>query len=201
LENWDPKDESASGVGYQNWPYGSRFFAGKGGSSIKIHGRKLDQTWTLLASDVAAGDSVLMLKDDPIDMGWQVGDKIGIAATARDGQTQGLGATSLGETHVIASIESNSIQLEGTLADYRWGGEREVQGTPIELAAEVVNLSRSVLFTGTEIENENTTETETENENGKYKRKGKRKRNTGKRKREQEKNGKKKEKTKKKKRN
>lgn len=89
-----------------------------------------------------------MLKDDPIDMGWQVGDKIGIAATARDGQTQGLGATSLGETHVIASIESNSIQLEGTLADYRWGGEREVQGTPIELAAEVVNLSRSVLFTG-----------------------------------------------------
>lgn len=148
MENWDPKDESASGVGYQNWPYGSRFFAGKGGSSIKIHGRKLERTWSLLASDVAAGDSILMLKDDPIDMGWQVGDKIGIAATARDGQTQGLGATSLGETHVIASIEFNSIQLESTLADYRWGGEREIQGTPIELAAEVVNLSRSVLFTG-----------------------------------------------------
>lgn len=148
MENWDPKDESASGVGYQNWPYGSRFFAGKGGSSIKIHGRKLERTWSLLASDVAAGDSILMLKDDPIDMGWQVGDKIGIAATARDGQTQGLGATSLGETHVIASIEFNSIQLESTLADYRWGGEREIQGSPIELAAEVVNLSRSVLFTG-----------------------------------------------------
>ena len=148
MENWDPKDESASGVGYQNWPYGSRFFAGKGGSSIKIHGRKLERTWSLLASDVAEGDSILMLKDDPIDMGWQVGDKIGIAATARDGQTQGLGATSLGETHVIASIEFNSIQLESTLADYRWGGEREIQGTPIELAAEVVNLSRSVLFTG-----------------------------------------------------
>ena len=135
-------------MGYQNWPYGSRFFAGKGGSSIKIHGRKLDRTWSLLAADVAAGDSQISLKDDPTSMGWQVGDKIGIAATARDGQTQGLGATSLGETHVIAAIDDNVITLEETLADYRWGGEREVQGTLIELAAEVVNLSRSVLFTG-----------------------------------------------------
>ena len=148
MVNWDPKDESASGVGDENWPYGSRFFAGKGGSSIKIHGRKLDRTWTLLAQDVAAGDSTLVLKDDPTSMGWQVGDKIGIAATARDGQTQGLGATSLGETHVIAAIDANVITLEGALVDYRWGGEREVQGTLIELAAEVVNLSRSVLFTG-----------------------------------------------------
>ena len=45
----------------------------------------------MLAADVAAGDIQISLKDDPTQMGWQVGDKIGIAATARDGQTQGLG--------------------------------------------------------------------------------------------------------------
>ena len=108
LENWDPKDDSASGVGYQNWPYGSRFFAGKGGSTIRICGRKLQRTWTLLVQDATAGDTQIFLEDDPFVMGWQVGDKIGMAATDRDGQTQGLGATSLGETHIITSFESVS---------------------------------------------------------------------------------------------
>ena len=54
----------------------------------------------------------------------------------------------MGESHVIAAIDANVITLESALADYRWGGEREVQGTLIELAAEVINLTRSVLFTG-----------------------------------------------------
>ena len=156
LDNWDPKDESASGVGYQNWPYGSRFFAGKGGSTIRICGRKLQRTWTLLVQDASAGDTKIFLKDDPFTMGWQVGDKIGIAATNRDGQTQGLGATSLGETHTITSFESvslgmasvNSITLNSALVDGRWGGWRDFSGYSLELAAEVVNLSRSVVFTG-----------------------------------------------------
>ena len=51
----------------------------------------------MLSADASSGDTILLLKDDPFKMGWQVGDKIGVAATSRDGQTQGLGATSLGK--------------------------------------------------------------------------------------------------------
>ena len=49
--NWDPrKSEGWDGVGYDP-KIGSRFLAGKAGSSIKIHGRKMERTWTLLAQN------------------------------------------------------------------------------------------------------------------------------------------------------
>lgn len=51
LPNWDPKNEPAnpdSVPGYYPGTFGSRFFGGVGGSEIRIHGRKMDRTWTLL---------------------------------------------------------------------------------------------------------------------------------------------------------
>ena len=55
--NWDPrKSEGWDGVGYDQ-KIGSRFLAGKAGSSIKIHGRKMERTWTLLAQN-ANGRSI-----------------------------------------------------------------------------------------------------------------------------------------------
>ena len=49
--NWDPrKSEGWDGVGYDP-KIGSRFLAGKAGSSIKIHGRKMERTWSLLAQN------------------------------------------------------------------------------------------------------------------------------------------------------
>ena len=51
LPNWDPKNEPAnpeSVPGYYPGTFGSRFFGGVGGSEIRIHGRKMERTWTLL---------------------------------------------------------------------------------------------------------------------------------------------------------
>ena len=51
LPNWDPKNEPAnpeSVPGYYPGTFGSRFFGGVGGSQIRIHGRKMERTWTLL---------------------------------------------------------------------------------------------------------------------------------------------------------
>ena len=51
LPNWDPKNEPANPEnvpGYYPGTFGSRFFGGVGGSQIRIHGRKMDRTWTLL---------------------------------------------------------------------------------------------------------------------------------------------------------
>ena len=53
LPNWDPKNEPTnpeSVPGYYPGTFGSRFFGGVGGSEIRIHGRKMDRTWTLLRS-------------------------------------------------------------------------------------------------------------------------------------------------------
>ena len=73
-------------------------------------------------------------------MGWKVGDLIGIAKT-----TQGKG---YGQQVKIAAIEQFKIIIEKPLVDTHWGGLRDIEGYNVELAAEIINLSRNVLITG-----------------------------------------------------
>ncbi|CAE7949790.1 PKHD1L1, partial [Symbiodinium sp. KB8] len=61
---------------------GSRFLAGQDKAQILMHGRPLG-TWTLLARDVAQGESEMELKEDPRALSWRIGDVIGIATTNR----------------------------------------------------------------------------------------------------------------------
>lgn len=61
--------------------YGDRFLMGCGGT-VRILGMPKVRTWTLLSRSVAMGSKELFLKDDPIAMGWRVGDEIGIATTS-----------------------------------------------------------------------------------------------------------------------
>jgi hypothetical protein len=117
---------------------GRRFVCGKDGAHISMHGRPLRKTWTLLAADAPAGETTIRLKDDPLGMGWRVGDQIAIATTGRDSSFLGR----------IESIGHFSVTLASNLENHHLGGFTEYRGRRFEMAAEVTNLERSVLVTG-----------------------------------------------------
>jgi len=129
---------------------GSRFLAGQDKAQIHMHGRPLG-TWTLLARDVAKGESEIELKEDPRALSWRIGDAIGIATTNR-GQTQPYKIVELG----LAG--SKTVKIDPPAAADYWGGWRPIHhasgrssadfNKSFELAAEVVNLQRSVVITG-----------------------------------------------------
>jgi len=118
--------------------FGRRFAGSLGNSDFIIHGRALNRTWTLLSMDAPQGSQELVLKHDAEIMGWRTGDRIGLATTTRSEST----------VHRIASINGHSIQLTSSTLHDHWGGLRDIKGKKFELAAEVVNLERSVVITG-----------------------------------------------------
>ncbi|CAE8605090.1 unnamed protein product [Polarella glacialis] len=71
-------------------------------------------------------------------MGWRVGDRLGLATTSRGEST----------VHRVAGLGPNKVTLIEPLSHEHWGGFREIEGRQFELAAEVVNLERSVVITG-----------------------------------------------------
>lgn len=117
---------------------GKRFLGGVGSGVIDIHGRKLERTWTLLTSTGFPQQSVLQLKDDPAAMGWRQGDRIGVATTNQGEST----------VHTITSLGAKSVTIEPPLRHEHWGGFREIEGHRFEMAAEIVNMERSVVITG-----------------------------------------------------
>jgi hypothetical protein len=52
-------------------------------SSVEVTGRPLQRTWSLLDKDqpLNVGDAFLHLLHHPIQMGWRIGDRIGVAPT------------------------------------------------------------------------------------------------------------------------
>eukprot|EP00931_Biecheleriopsis_adriatica_P054763 TRINITY_DN32266_c0_g1_i1.p1 TRINITY_DN32266_c0_g1~~TRINITY_DN32266_c0_g1_i1.p1 ORF type:complete len:1098 (+),score=130.59 TRINITY_DN32266_c0_g1_i1:50-3343(+) len=127
-------------LGTQAHPqFGDRFLAGQGTGRIDIHGRRLAFTWTLLSQD-ADNTSNLRLKQDPRSMGWQLNDRIGITTTSRGTSSE----------HVIVAMSSHSITVEPQVEGSHWGGQRNIEGRYFEMAAEVVNLERSVVITGSD---------------------------------------------------
>lgn len=126
--------------------FGQRFLAAKDHAEILMHGRKLI-TWTLLAQDLGAGSSTLMLRDDPVEMSWQVGDTIGIATTSR-GQSRPYKIVSTGPGKQIEIDPPASADYLGGWRQIRYNGRSKVFDQRFELAAEVVNLQRSIAITG-----------------------------------------------------
>jgi len=121
-------------------PVGVQFFASRNRARIEIHGRPLQRTMTLLSTEALSGSSQIALKHDPSEMGWRVGDQIGVATTnARKADST---------THRITSLSSSSLTIEPPLRNDRMGGYRNIEGHNLEMAAEVVNMERSVLITG-----------------------------------------------------
>lgn len=91
---------------------------------INVHGRRLGRTWSLLARTAPETGNKLALKDDPIAMGWRVGDAIGIATTSgREGTRAvithigGAAEYSLERASVEASSSNRWLPAEWAVDD------------------------------------------------------------------------------------
>ena len=135
--DWNPHDASQTGIGYSD-DFGSRFFVGKAGSDIYLHGRQLERTWTLLASDAYKDNTHVTLKHNPIDIGWQIGDEIAISTTKRSDSSR----------HKITNIDGSNITFQPALENDRHGGVQDYFGVEVEKAAEVINLTRNIRIYG-----------------------------------------------------
>jgi hypothetical protein len=49
--------------------------------SVLIRGRDMTRTWSLLSTPLTVGATTMRLQDNPINMGWKVGDRIAVAPT------------------------------------------------------------------------------------------------------------------------
>jgi hypothetical protein len=130
---------------------GWRVFGGLGASSIELVGRPLQRTWTLLDRPLHVGSTTLQLLHDPIAMGWQVGDRIGVAPT--QAQSRGMGQT-FTITHVASdgTVLLDGPSLYNHKADFIPSRLPDVM-PPILMSAEIVNLSRNIVVTGDDFKN------------------------------------------------
>ena len=113
-------------------------------SSVRIRGRPLRRTWSLLAEPAHAGDTSVALLHDASAMGWRAGDRLVVAPTQR-------ASSGLADAANIASLGSyNTIRLDAPLASgyaAEYVGLGEGRGG-VPMAAEVLNLDRSIVITG-----------------------------------------------------
>jgi len=112
---------------------------------MEISGRNdLKRTWSLLSEPLYPSSRTMKLLHNPAQMGWKVGDRLGIAPT------EPL-ARGWGQVVRISNIQSNGvITLSETIkhtyrADFEGG---KYTGTAALISAEVVNLSRNIIITG-----------------------------------------------------
>ncbi len=118
-------------------------------SQVEVTGRPLQRTWSLLDQPLSVGETSLRLLHHPFQMGWRIGDRIGVAPTERASQ-------GTGQTFTITGIsEDGTLSLDSPsvydhIADFL-PSELEGQGT-IMMSAEVVNLSRNIVITGDDYE-------------------------------------------------
>ena len=88
---------------------------GSKGPSIRIHGRKLTKTWSLMRKNAEAGDTSIRIEGDVFtdrDDGkggghWRVGDRIGVAPGGMMGER-------IGETFTIVGLKAE--QLTGKMS-------------------------------------------------------------------------------------
>ena len=126
---------------------GTRSFGGIS-SEVRLAGRPLLRTWSLLASAVVAGSSSISLLHEPQAMGWRVGDRLMLAPTTRSsaGTADSASIASFGpganevvlSAPLAASYDANFLAAGGA-------------GHAAPLSAEVINLSRNLVISGDEM--------------------------------------------------
>lgn len=116
---------------------------------MTIRGRRdLERTWSLLSEPLTPGSEKMKLLHDPIQMGWIVGDRLGIAPT--EPMARGWGQV----VRILDIEEDGTIALDGTIehtyrADFKASTTAKIAAL---LSAEVVNLSRNIVITGDDFE-------------------------------------------------
>mmetsp|Transcript_43333 Transcript_43333/g.48510 ORF Transcript_43333/g.48510 Transcript_43333/m.48510 type:complete len:1556 (-) Transcript_43333:209-4876(-) len=126
-----------------------------------LKGRHLARTWSLLSEPLDVGMTQLQVMHNPLDMGWQIGDRLGISPTDNL-------ATGWGQTITILDIDTTTgVITFQTPMQYQFQSDFEIgnlnvdtatsmlsiaKPPPALLSAEVVNLSRNVIVTGDDFE-------------------------------------------------
>ena len=108
--------------------------------TIRIVGRPLERTWSLLNASVSAGNASITLVDNPTDMGWAAGDRISIATTA------GVGKGGESSVYTVLAVapsgsDRNWVELDTPILDSHIGELVHVEGngfsSHVRVAAEV----------------------------------------------------------------
>lgn len=125
---------------------------GGNNSVIKVTGRTMSRTWSLLTESVSTGSSSIRLMHSPLDMGWRVGDRIVLSPSGgySSGTAEGFMIAGFRGYNEILLSKSNSYSASA-VTKYAYTVKRrptnQNEGVAL-LAAEVINLSRNVLITG-----------------------------------------------------
>ena len=114
---------------------------------LSVIGRELKRTWSLLAKPLVSGATSIQLMHNPIEMGWQVNDRIAIAPTddRMQGEAQYFFIQSMAEDGVINLSQASKAYHE---AEPIWTGK----GVAALRSAEVINLTRNIIITGDDFE-------------------------------------------------
>ena len=110
------------------------------GPEIMFYGAPSRKAWGLVGSVTEAGERGVHMKEDVESLGWRNGDEVAIAYM--DG--------SLGHRSTIAEIRAKEgeIVLADPVPERVQGGFKTYSGVKFEVAAEVMNLERSIKITG-----------------------------------------------------
>lgn len=119
---------------------------------ITIIGRSLPRTWSLLGKKIGRPVTSISLMHDPVEMGWQIGDRIvigpnnfyeiGSVGTAEDFFIGGFGSNNT--VHLTNKYGQKASTSKVYFAETRYLNKE----TFATASAEVINLSRNILITG-----------------------------------------------------
>jgi len=124
-------------------PSADNDYHGRHDPRMTISGYPLTRTWSLLSQAIRAGATEMKLLHNPTDMGWKVGDRLGLAPTAHT-------SSGWGEAFKIAGIADDGTVTLDAAAEHGHGARFEGKAL---MSAEVVNLSRNIVITGDDHEN------------------------------------------------
>lgn len=130
---------------------GMRVLGTSNGGNMIVKGRAMKRTWTLLKRGFSLGESQIELLHDVAEMGWEVGDRIGVAPT----QHASYGT---GQTFTISSMHNYTVQLSHANTEEPYEAtfiNGQSSSPPVLKASEVVNLSRNIIITGDDFEHIN----------------------------------------------
>jgi len=116
--------------------------------TMTIRGKQLARTWSLLSKPLVPGATTMTLMHNPTQMGWKVGDRLGISPT--EPRARGWGQdVFIGEIRNDGTIELMQSINNYHRADFETA---KTSSNAALLSAEVVNLSRNIVVTGDDFE-------------------------------------------------
>ncbi|CAF1388780.1 unnamed protein product [Rotaria magnacalcarata] len=135
----------------------TRAFGAYNTGKIRVSGRPLARTWSLLADRATYGMSSISLLHKPEDMGWRVGDRIVIAPTMSgsrgDAEDYTIGRFETNNTIKLLNKDGTSIGVISSFFESKTLFTGENMSALMQ--AEVINLSRNILITGDDFQHVN----------------------------------------------